>query len=61
MRLTNILGINVYQLQTSFTHVNLVHLALFTIPYKMHYPCNVPYLFDILTILSHTHSILTIQ
>ena len=33
-----------------------VHLALISIPYKMHYSCNVSGMFGILTILSHAHS-----
>ena len=59
--LTNILGNYVYQLQTSLTPVNLVHLALFTIPYRMNSPCTVPCVFGILTIIIHTLSRLNIQ
>ena len=35
--------------------------AFFSIPYKIHYPCNVSGMFGILTILSHAHSRFTIQ
>ena len=35
---TNILGRNVYQLQTYLTRINIVHLALFSIPYKINPP-----------------------
>ena len=59
--LSNIFDSNVCQLQTSFTPVNIVHLALFNIPYKMNSSYNVPCVFGILTILIHTHSILTFQ
>ena len=59
--LTNIISGNVCQLQTSLTPINLARFALFTIPYKIHSPCNVSCVFGILTIPSHTHSRLTIQ
>ena len=59
--LTNIPGSNVCQLQTSLTPVNLVHLAIFTIPLKLYYPFNLPCVFGILAILIHTHLRLTIQ
>ena len=38
-----------------------VSIALLTITYKMHSPCNVTCVFGILTIISHTYSSLTIQ
>ena len=61
MMLTKHFGGNVYQLQNSLTPINLVHLSLFSIPYKMYSPCNVSCVFGILTILVHTHKRLTIQ
>ena len=36
IRFTYILDTNFCQLQTSLTPINLVHLAFFSIPYKMH-------------------------
>ena len=59
--LTNIFGSNICQLQTSLKTANIVHLVLFTIPYKMHSPCNVPCLFGVLTIIIHIHIRRTIQ
>ena len=59
--LTNILGSNIYQLQTSLTPVNLVHLELFTISYKMNSPCTVPCVFGIINIISNTLRRLNIQ
>ena len=41
--------------------IKLVHIALFSIPYKINFPCNVSCVFGILTILRHTHIRLTIQ
>ena len=59
--LTNILGRNVCQFQRSLTPVNPVHLVLFTIPYRINSPCNLTRVFGILTIVSPTHSKITIQ
>ena len=61
IRFTYIIITNVFQHQTSFTPIDFVHLAFFSIRYKMHSPCNVSGMFGILTILSHAYIRFTIQ
>ena len=61
IRLTYILSTNVCQLQNYFTPINFVHLTLFSIPYKMNSLWNMSGMFVILAIISHAHSIFTIQ
>ena len=59
--LTNILSVNVNQLQTSLTPVNLVHFSVFYITLKIYYALNVHCVLGVLTIIIHAHSRLTIQ
>ena len=61
VRFTYILSTNVCQLQTSFTPLYFVHLALLSILYKMHFSCNMSGIFCISTILSHAHGRFAIQ
>ena len=61
IRFTYILSSNVCQLQTSFTPIDFLNLAFFSIPYKMYSPCNVSGMFGILTILRDANSICTTQ
>ena len=59
--LTNIPNVSICQFQTSLAPVNLVHFSVFSVTYNIYSPCNIICVLDLLTILSHTHSRITIQ
>ena len=47
--------------EPDITPIGFVHIAFISNPLKMHSPCNLYSMFDILTIISHTHRRLNIQ